>query len=411
MICYSLFSKILIGICLLGMGWQTGFAKSSTKTFPVRELTLPVTGISQQHHLAKTADGRLIVSWVERDEQSSTVRFSVWDKKKWLPVQTVLKVAGKLGAPPVVLGLNDGALAAAWMPYVPNSTDKYAADIYVARSEDGGISWGKAFKPYGDAARIYDAQMSLTALLDGKLALVWTDMRYVSHEPNHDMKANRFQLMATVIDKQALPTPEITLDNDVCSCCSVFTDAQGDNLVSVYRDHTIDEIRDTSAVRWTPQKVIGATRVHDDHWHIEGCPSNGPAVALFNKQVAVAWFSAADGIGRVKLGFSKDGGEHFATPIEIDANANGYADTLFLDDGSALVSWRARVGAEDALRIARVSQSGRVTQQSTIYQGSFPKWPSRHLSLKRIGKEVFIAWTDPVQKKVRLAVIKLTKRT
>lgn len=403
----KLWVKISSGITLFVIGWQTGLANTALKPLPFEELALPVIGVSQQHHLAKTADGRLIASWVEKDEQSSTVKFSIRDKQQWLPVQTVIKVAGKLGAPPVVLGLSDGSLAAAWMPYTPNSTDKYAADINVARSQDGGQTWGTPLRPYDGKAHIYDAQMSLAALTDGKLALVWTDMRFAIHDPKRDKKANRYQLMATVIGNDWQASKEITLDEDVCSCCSVFTDVQGDDLVSVYRDHRLNDIRDTSLVRWNPTKVSSPILVHEDHWHIEGCPSNGPVVSLSKKQAAVAWFSAADGIGRIKLAFSKDGGQHFAKPIEVDTNASGYTDAFLLDDGTALVSWRARVGAEDALRIVHVSPKGKIMGQTSVYQGSFPKWPSRHLSLAKVDNEAFVAWTDPVQRKVRLAVIQL----
>lgn len=404
----SLFSKIILSMSLFSIGWQTGMATTPIKTLSVQEIALPTSGISQQHNLAKTADGRLILSWVEKDEQSSTVRFSIRDNNTWLPVKTVHKAAGKLGAPPVVLALSDGTLAAAWMPYIPNSASRYAANIYLVKSQDGGSTWSDPLMPYAESARIYDAQMSLKALSNGKLALVWTDMRHTSTAKDHDKKADRYQLMATVIDKQWRAGDDITLDNDVCSCCSVFTDAQGDDLVTVYRDRRAGEIRDTSAVRWNPKSVNSPILVHEDHWHIEGCPSNGPAVSLSKTHAAVAWFSAADGHGRVKLSFSHNRAKHFAAPIEIDTNASGYVNALLLNKNAALVIWRGRVGAEDELRIAKVSQNGKITQQTTLYKGSFPKWPSRHLSLERIGNTAFIAWTDPLLKKVRLVAIALS---
>lgn len=48
--------------------------------------------------------------------------------------------------------------------------------------------------------------------------------------------------------------------------------------------------------------------------------------------------TASDGVGRVLTAFSHDGMKHFGKPIEVDANANGHADALLLEDGPALVA-------------------------------------------------------------------------
>jgi hypothetical protein len=388
----------------------TGWAQPSADRLPVYEIPTPTSGNSQQHHLALTADRRLILSWVETDGKTSTVRFAIRQHKRWSPVRTVTTVDGKLGDPPVVMGLSDGSLAAAWMPYISNTTDRYAADIVVARSLDGGQSWSQPLKPYGDSARIYDAQMSLAPLPDGQLALVWTDMRHASHDSGHDKKLNRYQLMATVIDQSWQASPEMTLDDDVCSCCRVYTDVQGGDLLSVYRDHAPGEVRDIAAVRWQPQSVKGSTPVHADHWVIPGCPSNGPSVDLLHKMAVVAWFSAADGKGRVKISFSPDQGAHFQPPVELDNNANGFVNTLLLEDGSALAAWRGRKQGDEELKIARVSRTGKTSHLATVYQGGFPKWPSKYLGMERIGKRLYVVWTDPVQKKVRLTVALLPKK-
>lgn len=375
------------------------------KPLPMRELQLPSVSASQQHHLAQTADGQLIVSWVETGGDSSTAKFAILEDQGWSLPLTVVKVDGKLADPPVVLGLSDGSLAAAWMPYTKGSSDRYAADIYLARSIDGGLSWGPALRPYGDNAHIYDAQMSLTALPDVRLALVWTDMRNASHDPAADKKSNRYQLMATVIDKNWRAIPELVLDDDVCSCCRSHTDALGEQLVTVYRDHAVGEIRDISAVRWHAAGNPQSANVHADGWVIGGCPSNGPSIDLSPAGTVAAWFTAADGKGRVKVAFSNDGGVHFAQPIELDADASGYANALLLDNGSALVSWRGRHGPDDELRVAKVTVDGKVSRQTTVYRGGFPKWPSKYLGMAIVGREAFVAWTDPIQKKVRLVAL------
>lgn len=378
-------------------------AETGQPGFPIQEITVPTSEESKQHHLAKTDDGRLILSWVESDGQNSTVRFAIREGQGWSPVRTVTSVDGKLGDPPVVFGLDDGSLAAAWMPYVKGGKSKYAADIFLARSQDGGLTWSKAFKPYGESARIYDAQMSLTALPNARIALVWTDMR----ETGDPGKNDRYQLMATVLAKgQQSAGTELRLDDDICSCCRASTTAEGESLLTVYRDHSQGEIRDTGAVRWDTDGKVQALSAPGDGWRIEGCPSNGPAVDMSASSVALAWFSAADDKGRFKVAFSTDGGKGFTKPFEVDDDARGYVNVALLSTNVALVSWRKRAGPEDELRIAKVTTDG-ISRQTAIYQGDFPGWPSKYPGMIVLDHQAFVAWTDPIKKKVRLVAVTL----
>lgn len=382
------------------------FPSAMAAELSVRELSLPTVALNQQHHLAQMQDGRLIVSWVETFGLRNDIRFATYAHGRWSPAQTVVSIDDKLAAAPVVLGLSDGTLATAWMAAVHDSENPFAADIYLARSSDGGRTWSAPLKPYLDPARIYDAQMSLAPLPDAGLALVWTDGRHVGQAPeNHS--DSRFQLMATVLDKHWRPGPEFLLDDDVCSCCSSYTDARGNELITVYRDHLEGDIRDIGAVRWNRGGNSRWQPVHDDHWILNGCPSNGPSIDLADKGGVAAWFTAADGNGRVKVSFMQDPAAGFQAPIDIDDQAIGHASVLLLDDGSAMISWRHNAGPEEELWLARVMPDGRIMDRTLVYRGGFPRWPSRHVDMARIGNDVFVAWMDPVQKKVRLAAVAL----
>jgi hypothetical protein len=386
---HSFFSRFFAGVL-----WLASFAvaPSMGSETLVREIDTPAAQGSRQHHLTQLDRERLLLSWVEGDEQSSRFRFAVRERGIWAAPHTVVEGRNKFAAPPLVVGLKGGALAAVWMTYQDRAKDRYAADIHVSISKDGGRQWSKPQRPYPAAARIYDAQMSAAPLENGGFALVWTDRRH----------PDRYRLMATLIGADGRASAETTLDPDVCSCCETRTVTDGNTLSTTYRDHLAGELRDIALIRWSSGGIRSNGIVHADRWAIEGCPSNGPAVASQDGRTVVAWFTAADGVGRVKAAFSANQGAHFGEPVELGADANGYVDTLLLEDGSAIAAWRGRAGPDEELWMARLRPDGTLLGRTSLYRGGFPRWPSRHISLAQAGDEIYVAWTDVAQQRVRL---------
>ncbi len=395
-------NTLLIVSLLLCQGCQTA-AVSNKLT--VQELSFPAKGVAKQHHLSRTADNSLIASWVEAEGKQNSVRFAVYDDGSWSPVRTVSSTQAKLAASPVVLGVGDGSLSAFWMEGVKNEKDPYTGDIFWVRSQDGGQTWTAPIKPYNANARIYDAQMNFAALPDDRLAFVWTDSRFVNHDEKETdkVKTSRYQMMAAVLAKDGQVGQELTLDDDVCSCCSANTHAAGQELMTVYRDHLKGEIRDIGAVSWSDGHIKQQFPVHNDHWVIDGCPSNGPSVDLTKDNGVIAWFNGGDGKGKFWLGFTAKNA--IKSSVVVDDHAIGFGKAKLLDDGSALVAWRSNAGPEEELLVAQVTPKGEIRNRTTVYRGSFPHWPSNYVGLEKVGDQAFIAWTDPVKKTVRLASV------
>lgn len=384
-------SSISHFFAVLLLAWLAVTPASASEAH-VREIDIPAAEGSRQHHLTELDRGRLLLSWVEGKKPSNRFRFAVRERGAWSEPRTVVDSRDKFAAPPFVIGLKDGTLAAAWMIHPERAKDRYAADIHVSTSRDGGRHWSKPQRPYPAVAHIYDAQMSAAPLENGGFALVWTDRR----------QPGVYRLMATLIGADGRASAEKTLDPDVCSCCETHTAANGNTLLTTYRDHLAGEVRDIAVTRWNSEGIRSSGVVHADGWVIEGCPSNGPVVASKGAQTVVAWFTAADGVGRVKAAFSADQGAHFDKPVELGTDANGYVDAQLLEDGSAIVAWRGRAGPDEELRIARVRPDGTVLGRTSLHRGGFPRWPSRHLSLAQAGGEIYVAWTDAARQRVRL---------
>ena len=148
---------------------------------------------------------------------------------------------------------------------------------------------------------------------------VWLDGRNTTTTKStseHEQVA--MTLRTAIINLEGILTEESELDSRVCDCCQTSGAMTSAGPVFVYRDRTIDEYRDISIVRkvkgqWTSPKTI-----FNDQWKIAGCPVNGPRIAAYGNQVAVAWFSAPNDVPQVKITFSNDNGANFEAPITID---------------------------------------------------------------------------------------------
>ena len=130
-----------------------------------------------------------------------------------------------------------------------------------------------------------------------------------------------------------------------------------------------------------------------DGWEISGCPVNGPSIAASGRRLAVAWFTAANDVSRVKLAFSDDAGASFAEPVVVDdGKPLGRVETLLLDDGSALVCWLESKPEGGEIRLRRIRRDGTrepaitVAPSGTARSNGFPQ-------LARAGGQLILAWT------------------
>ncbi|MCH7681416.1 exo-alpha-sialidase [candidate division KSB1 bacterium] len=181
----------------------------------------------------------------------------------------------------------------------------------------------------------------------------------------------------------------------VCECCPTSVAVTGNGtVVAVYRDRSDTELRNTGVVRYHNGSWSSPRIIHNDNWEIAGCPVNGPAIAVQGGKVAVAWFTWANEIARVKVTFSNDEGRTFGDPIVVDdGDPVGRVDTVILPSGSVLVSWMESTGTNAELRVRRVhwdctkDQSITVTKASKERATGMPKMAIR-------GNEIFFAWTQ-----------------
>ena len=136
---------------------------------------------------------------------------------------------------------------------------------------------------------------------------------------------------------------EWTVDPDVCTCCqNTVAVLPGDRVFVAYRGHTADEIRDNlhSTFDLATASWSKPTTLARDYWKTPACPVNGPSADARDASLAVAWFTAANGVARVQARASVDAGKTFTTSVVIDlGRPMGRLETVMLDDNSALILW------------------------------------------------------------------------
>lgn len=365
----------------------------------VRELPSPAAIGSGQPNLAVSPDGRVYLSWLERQGEGRYVlRFAVKENDGWSAPRSIAEGANwfvNWADFPSMIALPDGSLAAHWL--VKSGPGTYAYDVHISRSNDGGESWSRPFLPHRDGTATEHGFASLFTTQDGSLAAVWLDGRETrpdAVESGHEHDAGNMTLRFARIESGQTVRDEALLDARACDCCQTSAALTSEGPVVVYRDRSDHEVRDTSIVRLRNGQWSEPHTVFADNWVFHGCPVNGPSVAASGRRVAVAWFTAVNDVPRVKLAFSNDAGGSFGEPIIVDdGKPLGRVETLMLEDGSALVSWLEMQTEGSEVRVRRIRPDGKrepaitVTPTGSARSNGFPQMVST-------GGTLVLAWTE-----------------
>lgn len=324
---------------LLGLIAACSSPKESDET-NVHALEVPAGPDATGPRASTGPDGTVVLSWMEPDESGSTLWYSELTEDGWQPSKTVVTGVDMFvnwADMPSVMALTETHWVAHWLEMAGNTT--YAYHVVVSQSFDRGGTWSETIKPHTDGTPTEHGFVSLYPQ-DGKVAAIWLDGRKTGNEQAADPTASGMTLRSAVIDADGKLHHEQLIDELICDCCQTDVAVAQSGPVAVYRDRTVDEIRDISVSRnvervWSPGVVL-----NNDNWQIAGCPVNGPAIDARGNRVAAAWFSAPDQRAAVQVKFSEDGGQSFGRAIQLATKGSlGHVDTVLLPDGSAVVSW------------------------------------------------------------------------
>ena len=394
---------LLLVVMLALFGCNRSGSKPNTATdapLVIRMEASPAGTDSREPDLSATADGRIILSWVQRiSDKRYALRLAERDANGWSEVRTVAEGENwfvNWADFPSVVALKDGSLAAHWL--VKSGSGTYAYDVNIAQSRDRGQTWSTPIVPHKDNTQTEHGFVSLIPLADGRVGAVWLDgrnLKNVKHEDEHSAMKESMTLRYAAIDANGNHSDEAELDDRVCECCQTSAAITGKGLMVAYRDRSATEVRDISTVgRASNVSWSSPQSVHSDGWQISACPVNGPAIAADGNHVAVAWYTEGGGAPHVNISFSNDAGATFGEKIQVDdGNTIGRVDVLLLPDGSALVCWLAGTVESGEIRVRRVQSNGAVGPVAAIAKTSISR-SSGFPRMARLQNEVFFAWTE-----------------
>ena len=365
---------------------------------------------SREPYLAAMPDGRFAMSWLEpAGGERMALRFAIFDGKGWSKPSTI--AAGdsffvNWADVPSIRPLGGDRIAAHWL--WRSGEGRYAYDVRVGHSADGGRTWSTPVTPHRDGTASEHGFVSLVADTGGVLA-VWLDGRKTAgHDEEAPGPMPDMTLRTASIASDGQLRDEAELDSRTCDCCPTAAVVTDRGVLVAYRDRSADEVRDIyvtrlEAGRWSPPQLV-----HSDNWNIAGCPVNGPALAAQRSHVAIAWYTGAADSPAVYVAFSDDAGQQFGLPVRVDdGSALGRVSVALLSDGSALATWLETSGHDALVRTRRVPVSGSPGPAITVARTS----AARSSGCPRVltsGRTTLIAWTEAgASPRVKLATIEV----
>ena len=288
-----------------------------------------------------------------------------------------------------------------------------------ARSGDGGRSFGASTPVSGsDAAGNRGWESIAVDRATGRVYSVWLDHRDTASEGSEAHAAHqhgaaapggassgdgalRAQRSQLFVGSLGADLPARGIARGVCYCCKTAAITAPDGALHlawrhVYAGNQRDIAFSTSRDRG--RSFSDPVRVSEDHWELDGCPENGPSLAMGNQgRVFVLWPALVKEPGgetlRLFLSSTTDGRRFAARAPLPTAGAAYHPQLVTAADGTLVAAWDEVVsGAPRRVRLVggRSDDRGQ-TQFDAIDLG--PDTDGSYPALAVTPGHVVIAWT------------------
>ena len=381
----------------------------SRKEVHVQEIPFFYDNSNAQPNLV-SYNGSLSLSWISsKEENKASLNYSQYKEGRWIKPQVIASGSDWFvnWADFPAHAINQDLIITSHLKKSASGT--YTYDVILNLQKLSGEKIRENFLLNTDGVKAEHGFVSIMANNEKGFFITWLDGRNTIEkklEGDHKPMTIRF---AEITDKGDV-IKESELDASTCDCCQTSIAITNDGPIVVYRDRSEEEVRDIYSVKNINGTWEKPNAVHDDGWIINGCPVNGPKVAVNSKNLAVSWFTVSNNHPLVNVSFSKNNGNSFGAPLKVnDHDAIGRVDVAFLNDEEVIVSYMEVDDIGTYLRIKKVSFDGKISEPITISKidgGRNTGVPQ----LEIIDSEIFIVWTIFLDGMNQLKSIKLNSK-
>lgn len=385
-------------------------------------LPSPTSAGAAEPFLSTSRDGKLALSWLTRQADSTTslqVATSGRDGT-WSTPSTIVRTSDLFvnwADFPSVVSLADGQLLAHWLQR--NGKGKFAYDVRLAASADGGRTWSDPVSPHQAGLAAEHGFVTLLPRPDSGADIFFLHGDTVRTAPADAHMEHRGPPMRLGVARWAVGgtiADAAIIDSRICDCCQTAAARTTSGPVVLFRDRSETETRDIGVLRHVGGQWTAPRLLHADGWTIDACPVNGPAISADGDRLAAVWFTAARDTAKVQLVFSTDAGVTFGPPVRIDGGQPvGRVDVELLGGGDALVTWIERRTADSAdVRARIVRADGSAEPPVTISAASAARASGFPRMARTAPDAVTLAWTvagtASTPSTVRLARLQIAPR-
>ena len=287
----------------------------SSVTTNGKAIEIGVAGRANANASVASAGSFVGVAWAARTKEGVTDIFAVVSRDGGRSFRSPVRVnrvggeASVSGEQPPRIALLAGRAGEPSVVVIWTAQSSSGTRLVSARSSDGGQSFGPAESVPGSDASGNRGWESMAMSATGDPVVVWLDHREVPARPAGPGASGAHQHGATMQHQtdgaaRALlsqlffarlrdPASGRAIAPGVCYCCktSVATGADG-SIVAAWRHVYPGNVRDIALTKSSDggRTFVSPVRVSVDDWVLDGCPENGPAVAIDQmNRIHVVW--------------------------------------------------------------------------------------------------------------------------